>query len=300
MQYAVIAGPTGVGKSDFAIEIALALRTEIVGADAFQIYAGLDLLSGKPSLAQLRQVHHHLIGDLPLTEWCDAHHYVALARKNIAELNQRSIVPLVVGGTGFYLEALEQELPDLPAADPYLRKELELLATDDLLQQLHQRDPACWSRIDRSNRRRIIRALEVCLITGRPFSSFRRNSAKKATIIAKVALERPREELYARIDERVVKMFANGVVDEVAAVTNISATAEQMIGLRQIRSLLAGKIDEPACIHRIQQLTRNYAKRQMTWFRNRGYERTDIRANHASFIEDVREQVARFTAGHLA
>jgi tRNA dimethylallyltransferase len=299
MQYVVIAGPTGVGKSDFAIEIALALRTEIVGADAFQIYAGLDLLSGKPSLTQLRQVHHHLIGDLPLTESCDAHHYAALARKKIADLNQRSIVPLVVGGTGFYLEALEQELPDLPPADPSLRKELEPLATDDLLQQLHQRDPACWSRIDRSNRRRIIRALEVCIITGRPFSSFSRNSAKKAAI-AKVALERPREELYARIDERVVKMFANGVVDEVAAVTNISATAEQVIGLRQIRSLLAGKIDEAACIHQIQQLTRNYAKRQMTWFRNRGYEQIDIRASHASFIEDVREQVARLTAGHLA
>jgi len=299
MRYVVIAGATGVGKSDFAIEIALALRTEIVGADAFQIYAGLDLLSGKPSLAQRRQVQHHLIGDLPLTESCDAHRYATLARKKIAELNQQSIVPLVVGGTGFYLEALEQDLPNLPAADPSLRKELELLPTEALLRQLHQRDPVCWSRIDRSNRRRIIRALEVCIITGQPFSSFSRNSVNKTTI-ARVALERSRDKLYARINERVLNMFANGVIDEVAAITNTSATAEQMIGLRQIRSLLAGEIDQRACINRIQQLTRNYAKRQMTWFRNRGYEQRDIRASHTSFVEGLRERLARLSAESLA
>jgi len=286
MRYVVIAGPTGVGKSEFTIQIALALRTEIVGADAFQIYAGLDLLGGKPSIDQLQQVRHHLIGELPLTASCDAHRYGMLAREKIAELNQRSIVPLVVGGTGFYLEALEQELPELPAADPSLRNELEPLPTEALLQQLHQRDPVCWSRIDRSNRRRIIRALEVCIITGQPFSSFGGHSSKK-TAIARMALERPREELYERIDRRVLEMFANGVVEEVAAVTTISSTAEQMIGFRQIRSLLAGEIDEATCIHRIQQLTRNYAKRQMTWFRNRGYEQMDIHSGQSSFIESL-------------
>jgi tRNA dimethylallyltransferase len=286
MRYVVISGPTGVGKSEFAIQIALALRTEIVGADAFQIYAGLDLLGGKPSMNQLQQVRHHLIGELPLTASCDAHRYATLARKKIAELNQRSIVPLVVGGTGFYLEALEQELPELPAADPSLRNELEPLPTEALLQQLHQRDPVCWSRIDRSNRRRIIRALEVCIITGEPFSSFGRDSSKK-TAIARMALERPREELYERINSRVLEMFANGVVEEVAAVTTINPTAEQMIGFRQIRSLLAGEIDEATCIRRIQQLTRNYAKRQMTWFRNRGYEQMDIHVGQSAFIESL-------------
>ena len=299
MRYVVIAGPTGMGKSEFAIQIALALHTEIVGADAFQIYAGLDLLSGKPSMDQLHQVRHHLIGELPLTASCDAHRYATLARKKIAELNQRSIVPLVVGGTGFYVEALEQELPELPAADPSLRNELEPLPTEALLQQLQKRDSVCWSRIDRSNRRRIIRALEVCIITGEPFSSFGRDSSKK-TAIARMALERPREELYERINSRVLEMFANGVVEEVAAVTTIGPTAEQIIGFRQIRSLLAGEIDEATCIHRVQQLTRNYAKRQMTWFRNRGYEQIDIRASHTSFIEDVRQRAARLTAGHFA
>jgi tRNA dimethylallyltransferase len=286
MRYLVIAGPTGVGKSEFAIRIALALRTEIVGADAFQIYAGLDLLGGKPSMDQLQQVRHHLIGELPLTASCDAHRYATLARKKIAVLNQRSIVPLVVGGTGFYLEALEQELPELPAADPSLRNELEPLPAEALLQQLHQRDPVCWSRIDRSNRRRIIRALEVCIITGEPFSSFGTDSSKK-TAIARMALERPREELYERINSRVLEMFASGVVEEVAAVTTISPTAEQIIGFRQIRSLLAGEIDEATCIRRIQQLTRNYAKRQMTWFRNRGYEQMDIHAGQSAFIESL-------------
>jgi tRNA dimethylallyltransferase len=286
----VIAGPTGVGKSDLAIEIALALRTEIVGADAFQIYAGLDLLTGKPAPVEMRRVPHHLIGELPLTESCDAHRYASLARKKIAELNQRSILPLVVGGTGFYMEALERELPDLPGADRALRKELEPLPTEALLKELRERDSVSWSRIDRSNKRRIIRALEVCLITGKPFSSFVKRSSAK-TAVTRLALECPGEELYERINDRVMRMFADGVVEEVATVGATSATAEQMIGLRQIRSLLAGEIDQPTCIKQIQQLTRKYAKRQMTWFRNHGYEAKDVRMGKDPLIEALRRRL---------
>src|SRR5438132_10688530 len=135
-KYMVIAGATGVGKTDLAFEVAQKLRTEIVGADAFQIYQGLDILTGKPALPQLRSLKHHLIGLLPLTDTFDAYRYASLARQTICALNQRGIIPLVVGGTGFYLHALERSLPSLPAANQSLRSELEQRPTPILLKEL--------------------------------------------------------------------------------------------------------------------------------------------------------------------
>src|ERR1700730_4683554 len=165
LRYMVLAGPTAVGKTDLAIRIAENLQTEIVGADAFQIYQGLDLLTGKPTPSQLKVIRHHLIGVLPLTELCDAHKYALLARQTVTALNQRGITPLVVGGTGFYLQALQDGLPPLPPADLELRTELSRLSTEDLLRELSSRDKVALDRIDRSNRRRIVRALEVCLLS---------------------------------------------------------------------------------------------------------------------------------------
>src|ERR1700758_909064 len=125
----VLAGATGVGKTDFAIRLAQSVPTEIVGADAFQIYQGLDILSCKPTPSQLLAVRHHLISNLPLTEPCDANKYAVLARQTVSRLNQSGIIPLVVGGTGFYLRALESSLPELPPADYSLRRELNQRST---------------------------------------------------------------------------------------------------------------------------------------------------------------------------
>ena len=160
-KYMVLAGATGVGKTDLAIEVAQSLRTEIVGADAFQIYLGLDVLTGKPPPSQLRSIKHHLISFVPLTDTFDAYRYAALARQTILTLNQRGVIPLVVGGTGFYLQALERPFPSLPSAIHSLRFELEQKSTRTLLEQLALRDPVSFDRIDRQNRRRVIRALEV-------------------------------------------------------------------------------------------------------------------------------------------
>ncbi len=154
----VLAGATGVGKTDVAIQVAQTVPTEIVGADAFQIYQGLDILSCKPTPSQLLTIRHHLVSSLPLTEACDAQKYAVMARQTIAWLNQRGIVPLVVGGSGFYLRALEISLPDLPSADFSLRAELDQRSTADLLNELDALDAPTSTRIDRQNRRRIIRA----------------------------------------------------------------------------------------------------------------------------------------------
>jgi tRNA dimethylallyltransferase len=271
----VLAGATGVGKTDVAIRIAQDVRTEIVGADAFQIYQGLDILSCKPTPSQLLAVPHHLIGELPLTEPCNAQKYAVIARATIARLNQSGIVPLVVGGTGFYLRALESSLPELPPADFSLRTELDQRSTSDLLRELDARD--ALARIDRHNRRRIIRALEVCILSGKPFSSFLEESAPDPSI-PRLFLELPRTVLFERINRRVDQMFEQGVVAEVAAVEAIGPTASQAIGFKLIRSLIAGTINAHRCRETIRQQTRNYAKRQITWFKHQPYEITSVEA----------------------
>jgi tRNA dimethylallyltransferase len=242
-----------------------------VGGDAFQLYQGLDILTGKPLPSQLMAVRHHLVGVLPLTELCDAHKYALIGRQTIAALNQREIIPLVVGGTGFYLEALQGGIPQLPPVDLALRADLNSLSTPDLLRDLESRDTVAWNRIDRRNRRRIIRALEVCILSGRPFSSFLERTAPDPAI-ARIVLERPRALLIEKINRRVEEMFERGVVAEVAAVEAIGSTASQAIGFQLIRSLLARAIDSLTCREAIKQQTRNYAKRQVTWFRRQSYE----------------------------
>jgi tRNA dimethylallyltransferase len=278
LKYMVLAGPTAVGKTDIGIRVAQALQTEIVGGDAFQLYEGLDILTGKPTPSQLKDVRHHLLGILPLTDSCDAHRYALLARETIATLNQRGSVPLVVGGTGFYLRALEGGIPVLPAADLALRAELNRLPTAELLRDLETRDAVAAHRIDRQNRRRILRALEVCISAGKPFSSFVGETTLDPAIV-RVALQRPRAVLVEKINRRVDAMFEQGVVAEVSAVEEIGSTASQAIGFQLIRALLAGTIDNSACREAIKQQTRHYAKRQMTWFRRQPFEIVDAESS---------------------
>ena len=261
-----LAGPTAVGKSELVAALAERLNGEIVGADAFQVYRGLDLLTAKPDAATLARAPHHLIGEIPLTESFDVARYRALASERMSEIAQRGRTPIVVGGTGLYLRALTHGLADLPPPDEKLRTELSSQPLDQLLERLNELDPVAAKQIDRKNPRRVVRALEVCLATGRPFSSFREQWAETPQVRA-VLLHRHREELYARIDRRTIAMFAAGVVDEVKAVSEIGPTASQAIGFREIRELLEGRLTESECITRIQQQTRNYAKRQLTWFR---------------------------------
>ena len=271
LKYMVLAGPTAVGKTEIGIRVAQALQTEIVGADAFQLYQGLDILTGKPTPSQLKEVRHHLVGILPLTDLCDAHRYALLAREVIATLNHCGIVPLVVGGTGFYLRALEGGIPSLPPADLILRAQLNRLSTAELLRDLEARDAVAAHRIDRHNRRRILRALEVCISAGKPFSGFVGKTILDPAIV-RIALQQPRAVLVEKIERRVDAMFDQGVVAEVAAVQEIGSTASQAIGFQLIRKLLTGAIDSSACRAAIKQLTRNYAKRQMTWFRRQPFE----------------------------
>jgi len=267
-----IVGPTATGKSELAADAAHEIGAEIVSADAFQIYQGLDLLTAKPESPTLAKAPHHLIGTVSLTEEMSAEKYRRNAMRAIEEINLRANLAIVVGGSGLYIKALTHGLTPLPESDPSLRERLNAMSLDDLRSKLSELDPETARKIDLKNRLRVVRALEICLLTGRPASevvagvggSGWPGSSIPAT---GVFVFRDREELYERINQRVEMMFESGVNEEVRAVGPTSATASQMIGLRKIRELLEGKISPSQCIAEIQQATRRYAKRQLTWFR---------------------------------
>lgn len=264
-----LAGPTAVGKTDVALAVAEACNGEIVGADAFQVYQGLDLLTAKPSPEALARVPHHLVGTVPLSEAFNVARYLELALDAVADIRSRGRLPVIVGGTGLYLRALTRGLSDIPPGSPELREKLGATPLPELLGQLEILDPAAAAIIDTKNPRRVIRAVEVCLVTGKPFSSFRQEWETLPTFLG-VLLERTREELNERINRRTETMFAEGVVEEVRAALaagGIGSTAEQVIGWREITALLRGEITQSDCIAAIQQTTRRYAKRQITWFR---------------------------------
>src|SRR5437867_405242 len=267
-----IVGPTATGKSELAADVAGEMDAEIVSADAFQIYRGLDLLTAKPGASTLAKAPHHLIGTAPLHEEMNAEKYRSAATRAIDEMNSRGRLAMVVGGSGLYIKALTHGLAPLPESDPKLRERLNAMSLDELHTQLAELDPEAAQKIDLKNRRRVVRTLEICLLVGKPKSAVtdagtnrcRPGSAIPATGVF-VFLDR--EELYARVNQRVEAMFENGVIEEVRAAGKVSATASQMIGFREIHQLLNGKITITQCVVAIQQATRRYAKRQLTWFR---------------------------------
>jgi tRNA dimethylallyltransferase len=269
-----IVGPTATGKSELAADVAGEMDAEIVSADAFQIYRGLDLLTAKPDASTLAKAPHHLIGTAPLNEEMNAEKYRCAATRAIDEINSRGKLAIVVGGSGLYIKALTHGLASLPESDPRLREKLNAMSLDELRSRLAELDPEATRTFDTKNRRRVVRALEICLLTGKPVTEVvaptgRGDSGLPGSAIPAtgVFVFRDREELYQRINQRVEAMFEHGVIEEVRATGATRATASQMIGLREIRELLDGKISLLQCIAEIQQATRRYAKRQLTWFR---------------------------------
>ena len=263
-----IVGPTATGKSELAADVAHEMSAEIVSADAFQIYRGLDLLAAKPESPTLAKAPHHLIGAVPLIEEMNAEKYRRAAMHAIEEINLRGNLAIVVGGSGLYIKALTHGLAPLPESDPELRERLNAMSLDDLRSQLVELDPETARKIDLKNRRRVTRALEICLVTGKPVSAqLLCEGASHSEPATGIFVFRDREELYERINRRVEVMFERAVIDEVRAAAVTSATASQMIGLREIRELLGGKKSLRQCIAEIQHATRRYAKRQLTWFR---------------------------------
>lgn len=262
-----LGGPTGVGKSDFALELAARLNGEIVGADAFQIYAGLRLLTAQPR--RVEGIPYHMVACTGVKEAYNAARYQRDALQQLEKILQRGKTPIVVGGTGLYFRALIQGFDPAPPSDPFLRRELEQLPLTALQERLARTDPTAIARIDMRNPRRVLRAIEICELSGRPLQDF--HSQQRGPISAERGwvLLRDREDLYHRISANVSRMWEEGVVQEVKAIQHrVGQTAARAIGFREILEFLDGKLSEIQCREAICSATRRYAKRQLTWFRH--------------------------------
>lgn len=266
-----ICGPTASGKSALALEMAQRLDGEIVNADAFQLYRGLEIVSAAPGEDEKSRIPHHLYGVMEPTDLADAGSFMRLARPVIAEIQSRGKTPVITGGSGLYLKFLTHGPAPLPAGDAALRAELDARPLADLVAQLQQLDPVEAARTALQNRRFVSRALEICLLTGGQASSLRDQWESQTRDISAslrgFVIQRPREDLHARIAARTHAMLVGGALEEVAALTQVSPNCEKAIGLREIRALLAGEIGRVACEERINAATRQYAKRQESWFR---------------------------------
>ncbi len=264
-----VVGPTATGKSEIAADVATEVGAEIVSADAFQIYRGLDLLTAKPETGTLAKVPHHLIGTMSILDKMSAAKFRERALVAISEIHSRSKLAIMVGGSGLYIKALTHGLSSGAAADPALRARLNELSLHDLQNKLLGLDPEAASKIDLKNRRRLVRAIEIHLLS-RQIPSGHRTEWTRDVPSSGVFVFRERDELYDRINRRVEAMFENGVLEEARNASAMSETASKMIGLREIRELLDGPAAAGSilqCVAAIQQATRRYAKRQLTWFR---------------------------------
>ena len=270
-----VCGATASGKSALAIEMARELDGEIVNADAFQLYRGLEVLTAAPSAAERGSVRHHLYGVLKPTETMDAGKYLRMAQPVIEEIRSRGKTPVVVGGSGLYLKFLTHGPAPLPQGDPVLRTEMEARPLEELVAQLRELDPMEAARTNLQNRRYVERALEICLLTGCKASDLRDQWEEKTREVAAalrgILIRRSREDLHARIAVRTRAMLDGGAIDEVAALTKVSSTCEKAIGFREIRSFLTGETDRATCEDLINAATRQYAKRQETWFRRESW-----------------------------
>jgi len=269
-----IAGPTAVGKSEIALRLAERIGGEIISVDSMQVYRGLDLGTAKPTPAARARVPHHLIDVVDLTGPFDAAKFVMLAGAAVDDIQSRARVPVFCGGTGLYFKAFLEGLGEAPPADAALRAELEAAPLETLLDELRERDPATFERMDQKNPRRVIRAVEVIRLTGRPFSEQRACwTSELGTRNSELffGLRRTASDLHARINARVEDMFRRGLLEETRQLLGHgleqNRTALQAIGYRQVVEHLRGERSLEATIELVKIRTRQFAKRQLTWFR---------------------------------
>lgn len=269
----VLAGPTASGKSAVALALAESLGGEIVSVDSMQVYRGLDIGTAKPTAAERARIPHHLIDVADLHEAFDAARFVALATPILADIQARGKIPILCGGTGLYFNGLLGGLGTAPAPNPELRSELESKPMAELLDELARLDFTTFNDIDTANRRRVVRAVEVIRLTGHPFSAQR---AAWGDVPADFqgrcfGLGRDRADLHQRIHQRVDEMFARGLVEETKGLLERglerNRTAMQAIGYRQVVEHLRGERGLRDTIELVKTRTRQFSKRQGTWFR---------------------------------
>ena len=299
-----VVGPTATGKSDLGIELALALGGEVVNADAMQLYRGMDVGTAKVPVEERRGVPHHLLDVLDPREDATVADYQGWGRAALADLAARGRVPVAVGGSGLYVRALLDHL-DFPGTDPELRAELEARADAEGPRALHAElaasDPVAAERIGPRNARRIVRALEVIALTGRPYSSSLPDHVYEVPAI-QIGLDCDRAVLDERVAGRVARMWAAGLVDEVdrlLAAGGLGRTAARAVGYAQVLALRAGRLSERQAYDETVVATRRLARRQMGWF-GRDPRVHWLDAQDPDLVGHARDLVERARAGALA
>ena len=269
----VVVGPTGSGKTDLSIRLALHYAAPILSTDSRQVYRGMPIGTAQPSAVQLQVVEHYFIASHDLKDNLSCGEYEVQALARLEQLFTTHDYVVAVGGSGLYVRALCEGMDDLPQADESLRAELNRRLTDEGVQslaaQLRELDPVYYETVDRSNPARVVRALEVCLQTGRPYSEQRTGERRPRPFeIVKIGIDLPREVLYDRIDRRVDQMLTDGLEAEARALYPYRAlNALQTVGYREFFDYFDGRIGYDEAVELIKRNSRRYAKRQLTWFR---------------------------------
>jgi tRNA dimethylallyltransferase len=295
----LLAGPTAAGKTQLAIDLALHLDTEIINCDSMQVYRHMEIGTAKPTREERALVAHHLLDVADPDEPFDAARYAELARPVVESLQSRGKVPLVVGGTGLYMKILTRGIcagaPSDPAIREQLQQELEEHGLPGLFEELCQVDPEAGRRLHPHDRQRILRALEVHRLTGSPLSRWQSQHRFQSTIYRsiKIFLYRERNVLYERINRRVQQMLDQGLVEEVRGLLKKGYGPElrpmQAVGYKQMAAYLRGGCPLAAAISEMERATRQYAKRQLTWFK----ADPDFRWFHADDREGILEWIRK-------
>ena len=285
----VIIGPTGVGKTELSLRIAENFGTEIVSADSRQLYANLKIGTAAPTPEELQRVPHHFIGTLQLTDYYSAAQYEEDALKLLDRLFQTKDVVILTGGSMMYVDAVCKGIDDIPTVDEETRKTLleryEKEGLEQLCAELKLLDPDDYKIVDLKNHKRVIHALEICYMTGKTYTSFRTQEKKTRPFrMIKIGLTRDREELYARINQRVDIMMEQGLLDEVKQVYPYrQLNSLNTVGYKELFNYLDGEWELPFAIDKIKQNSRIYSRKQMTWFKRD----EEIRWFHPNQEEDI-------------
>jgi tRNA dimethylallyltransferase len=270
----IIAGPTAVGKTDLCVKLAQLLDTEVVSADSRQFYRELAIGTAKPTLEEMQGVKHHFVDSHSIHDYYSVGDYEKECLAVLEDIFSRKDVAILTGGSGMFIKIVTDGIDEMPDTDLTLRAtlmaRLEIEGLTPLATELEALDPLYFAEVDQQNPQRIVRALEVCLSTGQPFSSFRKKQkAERPFSCVRIGLERPREELYQRIDKRMDLMLAAGLEEEaIRYIDYREHYALKTVGYKEIYEQLDGAYDKEEMLRLLKRNSRRYAKRQLTWFRN--------------------------------
>ena len=268
----VILGPTGVGKTNLSLELASHFKCPIISSDSRQIYRGMKIGTDAPSAEQLKKVKHHFIGSLSVEDYYSASEFEIDTLALLSQLFETHQIAIMSGGSMMYIDAVCKGIDEAPTIDSTLRQQLmdqyNREGIDSIRMQLKMRDPEFYDEVDLKNHKRVIHALEVCIMTGKTYSSFRTSKIKKRSFeIVKIGLTRPREELYARINSRVDEMIEKGLVEEARTFYPFKhLNSLNTVGYKELFNYFDGVWNLEFAIDKIKQHSRNYARKQLSWF----------------------------------